>query len=176
MEVTETLENQVGVTENVATETQEQAKTFTQEEVNKMMETRVYKERQRYADYEELKEKAQKFDEMGSAENEALAAEKKRADELQKQLDELTQANTIRSIKEKVSAEIGVPANLLTGTDEETCRAQAEAIKAYAGAHAYPTVKDAGETIPPSTTKSDILSIKDEKARLKAIEANIELF
>ena len=145
MEVTET-QNQVGATESAATETQEeQAQMFTQEEVNKMMETRVYKERQRFADYEELKEKAQKFDEMNGSYNEELLKERQRADELQSQLDALNEQNAIRSTKEKVSSETGVPANLLTGNDEDTCRAQAEAIKAYAGAHAYPTVKDGGE-------------------------------
>ena len=145
MEVTET-QNQVGATENAAPETQEeQAQMFTQEEVNKMMETRVYKERQRFADYDELKEKAQKFDEMNGSYNEELLKERQRADELQSQLDALNEQNAIRSTKEKVSSETGVPANLLTGNDEETCRAQAEAIKAYAGAHAYPTVKDGGE-------------------------------
>lgn len=145
MEVTET-QNQVGATESAAPETQEtQAHTFTQEEVDKMVETRVYKERKRFADYDELKEKAQKFDEMNGSTNEELLKERQRADELQSQLDALNEQNAIRSTKEKVSSETGVPANLLTGNDEETCRAQAEAIKAYAGAHAYPTVKDGGE-------------------------------
>lgn len=145
MEVTET-NNQVDVTENVATETQEtQAHTFTQEEVDKMVETRVYKERKRFADYDELKEKAQKFDEMNGSTNEELLRERQRADELQSQLDALNEQNAIRSTREQVSSETGVPANLLTGNDADTCRAQAEAIKAYAGAHAYPTVKDGGE-------------------------------
>lgn len=145
MENTET-NIQVDVTENVETESQEtQAQMFTQEDVNKIVETRVHKERKRFADYEELKAKAQKFDEMDGASNEELLKERQRADELQSQLDALIEQNAIRSTKEKVSSETGVPANLLTGNDEETCRAQAEAIKAYAGAHAYPTVKDGGE-------------------------------
>lgn len=65
---------------------------------------------------------------------------------LQKQLDELTAANALRDLKDKVSEETGVPSKLLTGANAEELKAQAEAIKAFAGnQQGYPDVKDGGE-------------------------------
>ncbi len=55
-------------------------------------------------------------------------------------------AEKIRGVREKVSKETGVPAELLSGTDEDSCKAQAEAIRKYAGANAYPDVGDGGRT------------------------------
>lgn len=68
-----------------------------------------------------------------------------RAARLQQELDDLKGANAIRDIKDKVSAETGIPVNLLSGSTEEECRAMAEAIKAYAKPAAYPRVKDGGD-------------------------------
>ena len=97
---------------------------------------------------------------------------------MQKQLDALNEANKARDLREKISAETGVPANLLRGDSEEDLRAQATAIMGFAKASrpVYPNVKDGGETAPPTLSKADILGIKDEQKRLKAIRDNIELF
>lgn len=65
---------------------------------------------------------------------------------LQQELDALKAANTLRDLREKVSKETGVPASLLTGENEDACKAQAESIKAYAKqTPGYPTVPDGGE-------------------------------
>lgn len=47
---------------------------------------------------------------------------------------------------------------------------------AKASGPSYPKVKDGGEVKPPTVSKQDILGIKNEKERLKAIKENIELF
>lgn len=68
--------------------------------------------------------------------------------ELQALKDELTSlktANALRDLREKVSKESGVPASLLTADTEDACKAQAEAIKAYAQPTGYPAVRDGGE-------------------------------
>ena len=68
---------------------------------------------------------------------------------VQKELDDLKGANALRDLREKVSKETGVPAELLTKNTEEDCKAQAEAIKAYARpAGKYPPVPDGGEVRP----------------------------
>lgn len=65
---------------------------------------------------------------------------------LQAELDKLKAANNIRDIRDKVSAEHKIPANLLTGETEEACVEQAKAIAAYAASiPGYPAVKDNGE-------------------------------
>lgn len=146
--------------ETVNQETQtpavEQPKTFTQEEVNGIIADRLARDRQKYADYETLKEKASKFDEMEEANKSELQKATERADGLEKQLAELKKANEIQAIKQKISSETGVPAELLTGETEEDCMAQAKAINAYAQPTGYPKVKDGGEVqqAPNASTRN----------------------
>lgn len=116
-------------------------KTFTQEEVNAMIGRRVNEVTSKYADYDSLKEKAGKYDEIQESSKTELQKANDRADELQKQLDTLTKANTVRDAREKVSKETDVPVDLLTGDDEATCKAQAEAILKFAKPHSYPGTK-----------------------------------
>ena len=74
-----------------------------------------------------------------------LNAARARVTELETELNGLKQAEEIRAMREKISAEKGVPASLLTGTSEEACAEQAESILSFAKGHSYPTVKDGGE-------------------------------
>ena len=92
-------------------------KTFTQSEVNAMIRNRAREE---------------------------LKKAEERADKLQAELDVLKADAAARDVRDKVAKETGVPAHLLTGSDEESCKKQAEAIKEYA-APKYPAVKDGGE-------------------------------
>ena len=71
---------------------------------------------------------------------------------LQKELDELKAANTLRDLRARISKETGVPADLLTETTEEACKTQAEAIRAYAKPSGYPRVPDGGEAHPGGST------------------------
>lgn len=123
----------------------EPEKTFTQAEVDRIIGERVAREREKYSDYGTLKEKAAKFDEAAEANKTELQRATERAEELQRKLDAREKADGEREIREKVAAETKVPANLLTGTDEETCRQQAAAILAFAKPASYPNIPDAGE-------------------------------
>lgn len=144
MEVTETL-NQENATES-AEETQETVRTFTQEEVDKIIN-------KRFKEFKSLEAKAQKYDELQEASKSELEKATEKANKLQAQLNELTKANEIRAIKEKISVETGVPVSLLAGDTEEACKEQAEAILAFAKPTGYPAVKDGGEinNIPKKT-------------------------
>ena len=143
--------------ETVNQETQnatEEQKTFTQEEVNGIVAERLNRDRQKYADYETLKQKADEFDKMQEANKSELQKATERADGLEKELNALKKANEVQSVRQKVSAETGVPVDLLTGETEEDCKAQADAINAYATPTGYPKVKDGGEvskTMQPTT-------------------------
>jgi hypothetical protein len=149
-------------------------RTFTQSELDAIVQDRLKRERAKYSDYEDLKAKA----EASVNGMDDLQKATARADDLQKQLDALTEANRVRELREKVAEETGVPAKLLRGDAEDDLRAQAAAIMGFAKSArpAYPNLKDSGETVPPTISKADILSIKDEKKRLEAIKKNIELF
>lgn len=131
--------------QNTATQPETEPKTFTQDEVNAIVADRLNRERSKYADYENLKVKAQKYDEAEEASKTELQKATERADALQKQVDALVSANSIREVREKVAKETGVPADLLMGEDEETCKAQAQGILSFSQPQKYPNVKDAGE-------------------------------
>lgn len=116
-------------------------KTFTQEDVDRIVQKRVAK----YADYEDLKAKATKLDEIEEANKTELQKATERAETLEKQLQELTTAAQIRNIRDEVSQATGVPAGLLTADTKEDCEEQARQILTFAKKPAYPQVKDAGE-------------------------------
>lgn len=119
-------------------------KTFTQAELDSIVSDRLQRERSKYADYKALKEKAEAYDKFTEANKSELEKANERAAVLQKELDDLKQAAAVRTIREQVSKDTGVPAELLTATTEDDCKAQAEAIRAFAKP-TYPNVRDAGE-------------------------------
>ena len=179
MEETKETVNQENTDKNPETST------FTQEQVDAIVADRLKRERAKYADYDDLKTKATKYDEAEEASKSELQKATEKAEALQKRLDEMEKAETVRNVRSKVSTETGVPINLLYGEDEETCNAQAQSILQFMNSRntnantvnkPYPTVKDSGEAKPGSVTKESILSIKDEKKRIQAIKENIELF
>ena len=135
---------------NTEVKTQEQMqqteeKTFTQAELNAIVQQRVKETNDKYVNYEELKEKAKKFDDIEEKSKSELQKATEKANALQAQLDALKKAGDVREIRDKVSKETKVPAELLTGEDEETCKAQAKAILDFAKPGGYPDVKDTGE-------------------------------
>lgn len=138
--------NQDVTTNNEPTQAPEQnERTFTQAEMDNVIAERLKRERAKYGDYEELKAKAEKFDEIEEANKSELQKATERANELEAKLNNLEKANQIRSIRDKVANETGVPVSLLTGEDEESCTAQAKDILAFAKTTGYPPVKDGGE-------------------------------
>ena len=139
--------NQVETTPSVGQETPEQ-QTFTQDDVNRIVAKRVAK----YADYDELKQKAAKFDEQVEAGKSELQKATEKASSLQAELDALKQAESIRVMREEVANAKGIPAKLLTGTTAEECEAQAADLLAWAEktGTGYPKVPDGGD---PLSTK-----------------------
>ena len=131
------------VNQEQQTNEQEQ-KTFTQDELNAIVSDRVKREREKHADYASLKEKADRLDQLEEASKSEIQKMTEKADRLQQELDQIKQAEVIREMRSKVSKETGIPENLLTGSTEEECKGQAEAIKAFAKP-TYPTIRDGGE-------------------------------
>ncbi len=135
------------VNQEVATDTTaaEPERTFTQSELDAIVRDRLARERNKYADFEAYKEKAEKFDAAEEAQKSELQKAMERAEALKQELDGLKQANAVRQIREEVSKEAGVPINLLTADTKEACEAQAKEILAFAKPTGYPVVKDSGE-------------------------------
>ena len=97
--------------------TEESGKTFTQAEMDSIIEGRLAREKQKYADYESLKEKAGKYDELQEAQKSELQKATEQTEALKKELDQLKNANKLKDIREKVAKETNVPVELLTGND-----------------------------------------------------------
>jgi hypothetical protein len=141
--------------EQQTNEQQQDQKTFTQDELNAIVSDRVKREREKHADYATLKEKADKLDQLEEASKSEIQKMTEKADRLQQELDQIKQAESIREMRSKVSKATGIPDNLLTGSTEEECTAQAEAIKAFAKPAAYPNVRDSGEVTNTNALKPE---------------------
>lgn len=146
------------MSENATVATQEpnageQIRTFTQEEVNAIVGKRLAEEKGKFSDYEDLKAKAMRLDEIEEANKSELQKATERANNLEAELNGIKKAEEVRLMRENVAKETGVPSSLLNGDTEDACKAQAEAIKAYAQPGSYPKVKDGGE-VPQNTNGS----------------------
>ena len=147
----ETVNQETATIEEATTE----ERRFTQAELDKVVADRLARERQKYEGFSELKEKAAKYDELEAASKTELQKATEKAERLEKELASLKKAEEVRTIKTKVATETGVPVGLLTGTTEEECKAQADAILNFAKPQSYPTLKDSGEVnnVGKPTTK-----------------------
>ena len=128
------------------TQGNETPKTFTQEQVDSMIEARLKREKEKYSDYEDLKAKATKYDESQDSRDEVTKLTEK-VNSLSAELTAKNEAEKLRNIREKVAKEKKVPVELLTATTEDDCAAQADSILAFAKPTGdYPEVKDGGES------------------------------
>jgi len=101
----------------------------TQEELDRIIQGRLDRERKRFSDYDDIKAKAAKYAELEEANKteaqktaDKLAAAEKRATELEG-----------KALRAEVAAAKGVPVALLTGSTQEDLEAAADALIAYRG-------------------------------------------
>ena len=100
-----------------------------QEELDRIIQSRLDRERKKFADYDDIKAKAEKYAELEEANKteaqktaDRLAAAEKRAAELE-----------VKALRSDVAAAKGVPASLLTGSTQEELEAAADALIAFRG-------------------------------------------
>jgi hypothetical protein len=100
-----------------------------QEELDRIIQARLDRERKKFGDYEELKKAADRLKALEEANKteaektaERLAAAEKRAAELES-----------KALRAEVAAAKGVPVNLLTGSTQEELEAAADALIAFRG-------------------------------------------
>lgn len=123
----------------------EAQKTFTQEEVDAIINGRFGRMMEKYKDYDALKAKADKFDEIEEASKTELQKATEKAKALQDELDAFKKAESLRTMREKVAHDTGIPVNLLTAESEDACKEQAKQILEFSRPSGYPQVKDGGE-------------------------------
>lgn len=138
------MENKETVNQEQATNVIEE-KTFTQAELDQIISDRLKREREKYQDYESLREKAAKLDQIEEDAKSELQKAQERAEKLQEELSTMKHAEEVRTIRDKVAQTTGVPASLLTGDTEEACNEQAAGILSFKTSVGYPTIKDGGE-------------------------------
>jgi DNA-nicking Smr family endonuclease len=139
---TATENNTPAQTEQIQEGGQANEKTFTQSELDKIVQDRVREERSKLDEY---KAKAAKFDEMEEASKTELQKATEKAEKLEAELKGLKEAEAIKTMKDGVAAKTGVPAALLHGKTEEECKEEAKAIIEFAKSYGYPNLKDGGE-------------------------------
>lgn len=133
-------------------------KTFTQEELDQVVADRVARERRKFSDYNDLKTKAQKFDEIeenNKSEMEKLTDKNKK---LQSQLDSLNAKNSLREAQDKVAAETGLPISVvknLSGSTVEDLTKSAQSVLDFGKNSGYPQVKNSSEHKQKSFTKKE---------------------
>ena len=155
----ETEKNQEKATpvQGEAKTTEKPEKTFSQAELDAVISDRLKREREKYSDYEALKEKAQKLDEIEEKNKTELEKATEKATRLEDELNKIRKQNEISSIREKVAKETGVDAKLLTMDTEDDCKAQAQTLLDWHRANptAYPSVRDGGEVTNISSGASN---------------------
>ncbi len=100
----------------------------TQEEFNAIITKRIERERAKFADYDTLREKAAKFDEVEQANKTELEKERERAEAAERRAQEFELA----ALKSRIAVEEGVIPEVLTGSTEEEMRASAQKVKEWA--------------------------------------------
>lgn len=128
--------------------TNEETKTFTQQEMDAIIADRLKRERAKYEGFEDFKAKAMKFDELEEANKSELDKAHERVSTLETELNAMKKAEEVRQIREKVAKEMSIPAqsmSLITGETEEACKEQAKAILSIAVPSSYPQIPDGGE-------------------------------
>lgn len=119
-----------------------QNRTFTQAEVDSIVGERLARERAKYPDYEELKNKAAEYDKQQDENKSELQKAQDQAKKLQEELNGFKKQEKIRTVREQVSKDTGVPVELLSGEDEESCKAQAQAALKFAKGNKYPGIRE----------------------------------
>lgn len=121
------------------------SKTFTQAEVNAIVGDRLARAAEKYSDYDALKEKAAKFDEIEEQNKSELEKAQEKIASLQAMVDSNNKATKLRELHEKVAKEKGVPVELIVGEDEESCNSYADELLKFKGSNSYSRIKDNGE-------------------------------
>ena len=100
-----------------------------QEELDRIIQKRIERERARFSDYADLKAKAEQLDEIEESKKSEIEKATARVAELEAKLAEAE----LSVLKADVAAAKGVPAKLLTGSTQEELEAAADELIEFRG-------------------------------------------
>lgn len=95
-----------------------------QDELNRIIGQRIEKVKSQFADYPDLKAKAEKFDEV----QESTKSELQKAQEAAQAAEARAQQFERAAVRARIAAELDVPVEVLSGDDEESLRASAQKV------------------------------------------------
>ena len=149
-------------------------KTFTQEQVESIVKERLSRAKASVpGDYEDLKAKAAKYDEMENGKSDELEKLTKKLQKLEDDNKAMKHAADVAAWKKQAADAAGVPADILRGDTLEELQEHAEAVKA--ALPKYPSVNP-GRPGAGKMTKAEILAIENPKERKAAMLEHIDLF
>ena len=122
----------------VTEETNEQFEPIvSQEALDKIIQARIARERAKFADYDELKAKAEKLREFEESQKTEAQKAQERLEAAEKRAAELE----LKATRAEVAAAKGVPAELLKGSTQEELEASADALIAFRGEVKQPALQ-----------------------------------
>lgn len=100
-----------------------------QDELDRIIQKRIERVKAAYQDYDELREKAAKLDELEESKKSEVEKANQRAQQLEKELNNARLA----VLRSDVAQSKGVPASLLSGSTQEELEASADALLEFRG-------------------------------------------
>lgn len=112
----------------------------TQEEFDAILKKRLEREREKvtaevsakYANYDELAEKAKAYDEAQESQKSEVQKAQEKIAQLEGDIKKRDEADKVREVRKKVAKETGIPEDLIQGADEESMKAYAAQIAEFA--------------------------------------------
>lgn len=100
-----------------------------QEELDRIIQKRIERVKSSYQDYDDLREKAARLDELEESKKSELEKANHRAEQLEQELEQAR----IQVVRSDVAQAKGVPASLLSGSTQEELEASADALLEFRG-------------------------------------------
>lgn len=130
---------------------------------DKLVGTRLTREREKFADYDDLKAQVATLTEATKTHDDALAAAVKRAEDAEGKVAARDEADAFAKVRTEVATAAGLPADVLRGTTKEELEAHAAALKPLITAPKGPVIPNQGDTPDKTAVASD------ERSAVKAL-------
>ena len=143
----------------------------TQEALDTIVKARLAREKEKYADYDQLKTRVSDLEKENGALKSAAETSKTSAADYDKQIANLKKqvaGYETASLRTRIALQNGLPIDLadrLQGNDEESLKADAERLASF--------VKPAEPKAPPKSNEPNVGSENDEDAALKGMLRNM---
>lgn len=126
-----------------------------QDAFDRLVQSRLERERAKFADYDDLKSKVEGFGQTEAERQAEIDALTQRTEAAESWKSEREAADTLNTIRAEVATTVGVPADALRGSTKEELQAHAEALKPLLTAPRGPVLPTQGTT-PEAKPESEL--------------------